>query len=173
MKPEVAVVLPYRFDTSRVWRMILKGTFALAVVIFAGLLYGLLVRRGVAVVLQLALTSIVLAYFIRLFIRLQSGSIGTISVDRVVIQPNTLYGIRLPGPHGEYATGRFSAVRVELMSGPTDIVQGGPHERIWLIGKDGAPDILLARTQRQAGRALGKAFGAALALPVEETREPY
>jgi hypothetical protein len=91
-----------------------------------------------------------------LFVRFQSGSVGTITTDRVVIQPNALYGIRLPGPRGEYAISRSSAVRVELMSGPTGIVRRGPHERIWLVGKDGAPNILIARTQREAGRALGK-----------------
>jgi sugar phosphate permease len=43
-------------------------------------------------------------------------------------------------------------------------VQGGPHERIWLVGKNGTPDILIARTQREAGRALAKEFGATAAL---------
>jgi hypothetical protein len=110
------------------------------------------------------------------FVRFQSGSIGTITEDRVVVQPNALYGIRLPGPQGTYPTRRFSSVRVELMSGAAGygdtVVQGGPHERIWLVGKNGTPDILIARTQREAGRALAKEFGAVLALPVEEKREP-
>ena len=169
----MAVALPYRFDTSHVWRIILTGAFAVAAVVLLGVVYGLLVRRDAMLVLQLALTGIVLAYFIRVFVRFQSGSIGTLTADRVVIEPNTLYGLRLPGPRGEYAIGRFSAVRVELMSGPTDIVQGGPHERIWLIGRDGAPDVLVARTQREAGRVLGRELGAALVLAVEERREPY
>ena len=66
---------------------------------------------------------------------------------------------------------------MELMSGAAGygdtVVQGGPHERIWLVGKNGTPDILIARTQREGGRALAKEFGAVLALPVEEKREPY
>ena len=167
------VALPYRFDTSRVWRMILTGAFGVAVVVLVGVLYGLLVRRDAMVVLPLAVSGIMLAYFIRLFVRFQSGSIGTLTADRVVIEPNTLFGLRLPGPRGDYAISRFSGVRVELMSGPTDIVQGGPHERIWLVGRDGTPDVLVARTQRAAGRALGQELGAALAVPVQETREPY
>jgi hypothetical protein len=61
MKLEMAVVLPHRFDTSRVWRMILKGAFALAATILVGVLYGLLVRRDAVVVLQLALIAVVLA----------------------------------------------------------------------------------------------------------------
>jgi hypothetical protein len=71
---------------------------------------------------------------------------------------------------------RFVAIRVELMSGAAglnDVMQGGPHERIWLVGRDSAPDVLIARTEREAGRALGKEFGAALGLEVQETREPY
>jgi hypothetical protein len=60
MKLEMAVVLPHRFDTSRVWR-ILKGAFALAATILVGVLYGLLVRRDAVVVLQLALIAVVLA----------------------------------------------------------------------------------------------------------------
>ncbi len=167
------VALPYRFDTSRVWRMILTGAFGVAAVVIVGVLYGLFVRRDAMVVLPLAVSGIMLAYFIRLFVRFQSGSIGTLTADRVVIEPNTLFGLLLPGPRGDYAIGRFSGVRVELMSGPTDIVQGGPHERIWLVGRDGTPDVLVARTQREAGRALGQELGAALAVPVQETREPY
>jgi hypothetical protein len=71
---------------------------------------------------------------------------------------------------------RFSAVRVELMSGPAglhDVMQGGPHERIWLVGNDAAPAVLIARTEREAGRAVGREFAGALGLPVQETREPY
>jgi hypothetical protein len=173
----MTVALPYHFDTSRVWRMILTGAFAVEAVILAGALYGFLVRGDVALVLQLALCGAILAYFIRIFVRFQNGSVGTITADRVVVQPNVLYGIRLRGPHGTYPTRGFSSVRVELMSGATGygdtLVQGGPHERIWLVGKEGTPDILIARTQREAGRALAKEFGVVLALPVEEKPEPY
>ena len=75
----MAVALPYRFDTSHVWRMILTGAFAVAAVVLLGVVYGLLVRRDAMLVLQLALTGIVLAYFIRVFVRFQSGSIGTLT----------------------------------------------------------------------------------------------
>ena len=173
----MTVALPYHFDTSRVWRMILTGALAIEAVILAGALYGFLVRGDVALVLQLALCGAILAYFIRIFVRSQNGSIGTITADRIVVQPNALYGIRLPGPQGTFPTRGFSSVRVELMSGlpgyGDSLVHGGPHERIWLVGKDGTPDILVARTQREAGKALAKDFGVALALPVEETRQPY
>lgn len=173
----MTVALPYHFDTSRVWRMILTGALAIEAVILAGALYGFLVRGDVALVLQLALCGAILGYFIRIFVRSQNGSIGTITADAVVVQPNALYGIRLPGPQGTYPSRGFSSVRVELMSGlpgyGDSLVHGGPHERIWLVGKDGTPDILVARTQREAGKTVAREFGAVLALPVEEKREPY
>lgn len=170
------VTLPYRFDTSRIWRVILTAMVALEAVILAGVLYAVLASREAEAVVSLAVSAAILAYFIRRFFRFHNGSIGTITADRVVVEPGTLFGIALPGPRGEYAIDRFSAVRVELLSGPSglnDVMQGGPHERIWLIGKEAAPAVLVARTDHEAGRALGKQLGATLRLPVEETREPY
>ena len=51
--------------------------------------------------------------------------------------------------------------------------QRGPHERVSLVGKDGTPDILIARTARDAGRALGDGLAAALKLPYQELVAPY
>jgi hypothetical protein len=172
------VTLPYDFDTSRVWRTILTGALAIEAIVVIGFVYRVLVSPDAMAAVGLALSGAMLAFFIRVFVRFQSGSVGTITKDRIVIHPNVLYGIRLPGPQpGEYAAQRFSAVRVEMMSGAIShgdvLVHHGPHERIWLVGKDGAPDILIARTQQEAGPALAKEFGAALALPVEQTRSPY
>ena len=171
-----SVTLPYRFDTSRIWRGILTAMVALEAVILAGIVYALLAARGADVVIPLAASAAILAFFISKFFRFPNGSIGTITTDHVVVRRGTLLGLALPGPEGEYAIDRFVAVRVELMSGLSglnDVMQGGPHERIWLVGKDSAPDVLIARTQREAGGAVGKEFGAVLSLPVQETREPY
>src|SRR5262245_66462563 len=54
----------------------------------------------------------------------------------------------LPGPKGTYTPDRFSAVRVELRSGRPDVESTGPHELVWLVGKPGTPDVLLAWTDR-------------------------
>jgi hypothetical protein len=43
---------------------------------------------------------------------------------------------------------------------------------VWLVGRAGTPDIALALTQREAGRAVGREISALLKLPVEETRPP-
>jgi hypothetical protein len=63
-------------------------------------------------------------------------------------------------------------VRVEQAFGPIG-VQGGPHARVCLAGKDDIPDILIARTTPDAGRALGGELAAALGLPCQERQEPY
>ena len=116
---------------------------------------------------------LVVFVFTRLFIRFQTGSVGTLSSDRVVIEPNALLGIALPGPKGTYTLDRFSALRVEFRSGPArPDVQGGPNELVWLVGKPGTPDIVLALTEDGAGRTVGREFGALLKLPVEEVGAP-
>lgn len=170
----MAIALPYQFDTSNVWRTILKGAFGLNAVLVFGIFYTLLVRRGWGTSLGLALCELVVFGFTRLFVRYQEGSAGTLTSDRVVIAPNVLLGIALPGPKGTYALDRFSAVRVEFRSGAvsTSPNAGGPHEVVWLAGRPGTPDIALALTENGAGGALGREFGALLKLPVEEVGAP-
>jgi hypothetical protein len=170
----MALTLPYQFDTSNTWRTILKGAFALNAVLGFGILYTLIVRREVGTSLGLALCELIVLGFTRLFIRYQEGSAGTLTSDRVVIAPNVLLGIPLPGPRGTYPMDRFSAVRVEFRSGAvsTSPNAGGPHEVVWLVGRPGTPDIALALTQDRAGGAVGRELGALLKLPVEEVGAP-
>jgi len=170
----VAITLPYRFDTSSVWRTILKGAFAFNALMVFCILYTLLISRQWNTAAGLTLMELVVFVFTRLFVRFQTGSVGTLSSDRVVIEPNVLLGIALPGPKGTYALDRFSAVRVEFRSGPVgpDVQGGGPNELVWLVGNPGTPDIVLALTHDGAGRALGREFGALLKLPVEEVGAP-
>jgi hypothetical protein len=168
----VPVTLPYRFDTSAVWRTILKGAFGLNALLVVGILYSVLARPWTTVI-ALVVNETVVVVFTRIFVRFQSGSAGTLSSDRVVIEPNHLFGIALPGPKGTYSLDRFAAVRVEFRPGPISAgVQGGPHELVWLVGKPGTPDVLVARTEDGAGRAVGREFGALLGLSVEETGAP-
>src|SRR5512137_366825 len=170
----VPITLPYRFDTSSVWRTILKGAFAINAVLLFGMLYTLVVRREWATSLGLALCELVVFGFTRIFIRFQEGSVGTLTSDRVVIEPNVLLGIPLPGPSGTYALGRFAAVRVEFRSGnvTTSPNAGRPNEVVWLAGRPGTPDMALALTDNRMGRDVGREFGALLKLPVEEVGAP-
>jgi hypothetical protein len=64
--PGMTVALPYHFDSSRVWRMILTGALAIGAVILAGALYGFLVRGDVTLALPLVLCGALLAYFSRI-----------------------------------------------------------------------------------------------------------
>jgi hypothetical protein len=169
----VEVSLPCRFDTSGVWRKILAGAFGLNALILLGILYSTLVSRHWTTVVALAITEGLTLAFTLLLIRFQTGSVGTLSSDGVVVEPNVLLGIDLPGPRGRYTLDRFSAVRVEFWPGPaTADVQGGPNEVIWLEGKTGTPDIAVARTDDGAGRSLGRELGALLRLPVKEVGAP-
>src|SRR5262245_13740558 len=108
----MAITLPYRFDTSSVWHTILKGAFALNGVLLFGIAFRLF-TRDVATALGLVVGEAIVFGFTRLFVRFQSGSVGTLYRDRVDVEPNVLLGIPLPGPRGVFARERFSAVRVE------------------------------------------------------------
>ena len=168
----VAFALPYEFDTTDVWRTILKGTFGITLLITVSLFYTLVTRQW-AVAVPLGLSSAMLFYVTRLFIRYQTGSTGILSADRIVIQPNRFLWFLLPGPVGTYTLDRFEAVRVEFSRGPVQPgVQGGPNEVVWLVGRPGTPDVALARTNDGAGRGAGRELGALLNLPVEEVGAP-
>ena len=166
------LTLPYRFDTSSVWHTILKGALVLNAVLVLGILFTLFVSREWTMALGLVLTELVVLGFTRVFVSAQTGSVGTLSSDRLVIEPNMLFGIALPGPKGTYTPDRFSAVRVELRSGRPDVESTGPHELVWLVGKPGTPRRAIGRTDDRAGLTVGRELGSLLALPVEETGAP-
>jgi hypothetical protein len=168
-----SITLPYRFDTSSVWRTILKGAFGLNALLVLAILFTVLVSREWPKAFGLVVVELVVFFFTRVFVRFQTGSVGTLSADRIVVEPNVLFGITLPGPNGTYPLDQFSTVRVEFHSGPVTVgAQGGPNELIWLVGKAGTPNIVVARTEDRAGRAVGQEFGALLGLPVEEVGAP-
>jgi hypothetical protein len=168
----MAITLPYEFDTSGVVKVILRGVIGLLLVALLGILYSLLVSHNVAAAIQLLLVTAVATYFGSLFLRNLTGSLGTITADAVVVQPGQLFGIRLASPAGRFPISGFEAVRVERISNPTGI-QVGPHERVCLVGKKGTPDILIARTDRDAGRTVGNELASALKLPCQEQLAPY
>lgn len=169
----MAVTLPYRFDTSPVVKLILRGALGLILlVIVPGILYSLIFSQNLVAVVQLFLIAAIGVYFTRLILKNLEGSQGTISADTVVVSPGNLYGIPLTGPSGRFPIDAFRAVRVQLISAPIQ-AQGRRHERVCLLGKDGTPDILVARTELGAGRSLGRDLSTALNLPYEEEPAPY
>jgi hypothetical protein len=169
----IPITLPYEFDTSGVVKLILRGVLGLLLVVLVGILYSLLVSHSIAAAIQLLLVTAVATYFGSLFLRNLIGSLGTITADAVVVEPGRLYGFRLAGPAGRFPISQFQAVRVERIRTPSIDVQGRPHERVCLIGKKGTPDILIARTDRDAGRTVGNELATALKLPYQEELAPY
>jgi hypothetical protein len=173
----MATTLPYQFDTSRVVKQIMGGVLGVLLALLVGILYSLLVSHSTAAAIQLLLIAAIATYFGRLFLRNLTVSIGTITADAVAVQPVRLFGIRLAGPAGRFPIGHFAAVRVERVRTPSIvdgmIVQGGPHERVSLVGRAGTPDILVARTSDDAGRAMGNELAATLKLPYQEQVAPY
>jgi hypothetical protein len=168
----MAVSLPYRFDTSPVIKLILRGVLGLLLVVIAGMLYSLLVTHDRVAAVQLLLVAMIIVYFGRLFLRNLETSRGTIDRDQVLVDPVRLYGIRLHGPAGQFPLRGFQAVRVQRML-PPEFAQGRSHERVVLLGTEGTPDILLARTSDDAGRALGRELATVLGLKYEEEGRPY
>jgi hypothetical protein len=172
----MAITLPYDFDTSGVVKTILRGAAGVLLVVMVGILYSLLISRSIAATIQLLLIAAIAAYFGRLFLRNLTGSLGTITADAVVVQPGQLFGLRLASPAGRFPISQFQAVRVERITNPVGIpieTQIKPHERVCLAGKNGTPDILIARTHLDAGRTLGNELATAVKLPYQEQIAPY
>jgi hypothetical protein len=168
------IAFPYRFDTSDVWRTIIKGAFGMNALLVVCILLAVLGSREWTAVLGLVVSELLVLGFTRVFVRFQTGSAGALWPDRVEIEPNVLLGLSLPGPKGTYTLDRFSAVRVEFRPGSVtaEANSAGPHELVWLAGRPGTPDVVLARTQNGAGRDVGRELGAALRMPVEEVGAP-
>jgi hypothetical protein len=171
------ITLPYEFDTTREGALVVKIMLGLEFIVAVGIVYSLAVSRNWPAVLQLSLTGAVLLFFILRFVKNLTGSIGTIAANEIVVKRRKIYGLQFSGPAGIFSLHQFSAVRVEESSGsPSPDVQNGPHERIYLVGKNGTPDILIARTSRASGENginAGEEFGRLLNLPCERKRVPY
>ena len=172
----MAITLPYEFDTSGVVKQIMGGVLGLLLVVLVGVLYSLLISPSTAATIQLLLITAIATYFGRLFLRNLTGSVGTITADAVVVQPGELLGSRLTGSAGRFPISQFQAVRVERIPNPIGIpieIQIRPHERVFLAGKQGTPDILVARTHLDAGRIVGNELASAMKLPYQEQDFPY
>jgi hypothetical protein len=75
-------VLPYRFDTSAVVKLILRGAGLLLLVIMAGILYSLFISGDRAASLQLLVSGLIAGYFARLLLRNLVATRGTITRGR-------------------------------------------------------------------------------------------
>ncbi len=169
------MTLPYEFDTSSVVRTIGRGVIGLLLIILAGLFYSVLISHDSSASLGLLLVGAIAGYSGRLFLRNLTGSVGRITRESVTVQPARVCGFPMASPAGSFPLNQFEAVRVERITAggePID-AQRGPHERVSLVGRSGIPTILVARTDADAGRALGRELAAELTLPYQEQLAPY
>ena len=168
----MGVTLPFEFDTSDVVTTILRSVLGLLLVVVAGAAYSLVVARKPAAALGLVMVAAIIVYFGRLFLANLTASRGTITANAVIVRPVRLYGIRLSGIEGNFPIDRFKAVRVERASPPIE-GYGGPHARVYLVGRNPTPDVLVARAVVEEGRMIGRSLATVLALPLEEPSVPY
>jgi xanthosine utilization system XapX-like protein len=167
-----AATLPFRFDTGRVVQQIMAGVLALVAIAAVGVLYSLLVSRSMVTAVQLVLIGVITAYLGHKFLRNLTTSTGIITAESVDVEPAQLLGVRLAGASGRFPLSRFDAVRVDRITLSTN-VQVRPHARVYLAGRSGTPDILIARTSADDGRTLGNALATAIKLPYQEQVVPY
>jgi len=170
----MTITLPYQFDTTGTIKWILGIVLGLLVlVVVPGILYSLFISHRMAAVIQLLLFGLLLAWFARVVIRNLSASVGTITAEAVVVQSARLYGIRFPGPTGRFPLRQFQAVEVKRIFGPLRTAQGPRcHERVSLLGTGSTPDILIARTELDAGIALGRDLASPIGLEYREEIAP-
>jgi membrane protein implicated in regulation of membrane protease activity len=164
--------VPFEFDTSETPSLVMRGVAATLAVEIAGVAYLLLVQRNRVGAAAMRISAAITIYFSRLFLRNLEGSAGRISTDEVTVQRVRVLGLPLAGQEGRFPIRGFKSVRVERVPPRAD-AQGGPHERVRLIGVDGTPDILIARTGRSAGVALARELASDLRLGFEDVSAPY
>jgi hypothetical protein len=171
--PTVSVTLPFAFDTSGTVGAILRGvTVLLLVVVVPGVLYLLLARRNVAGAGLLAAIGVFVIVFGRIVLGQLEGTKGIVAADAVSVEPASFFGMRLAGPAGRFPIDRFARVLVERIP-DSGTIESVPHERVKLVGKQGTPDILIARTTGGEGKTMGKELAALLRLPYEDRLEAY
>jgi len=168
----MTVRVPFEFDTSETPTLIMRGMAGVFVVELAGAAFTMFVNRNPAGAGALLVSAAMTIFFGRLFLTKLEGSAGRIANDEVTVERARVLGLALAGEDGRFPIRQFKAVRVERMPPPSD-AQGGPHERVRLIGIDGTPDILIARTQRGAGVTLARELAGELKLAFEEVSAPY
>lgn len=164
--------LPYAFDTGDVARKLIPGLSSLtAIVVGFGLIKFLFVVPSIPAALGIIVIGGMLSAFCYIIIKKLGGASGTISHSEIVVTPHVFFGIASDSAAGTFAITRFQSLLVEEMLWAAQ--RYSPHERVSLVSKDQALDILIARTQRGAGLTLARELGALLNLRVEEKQMPY
>lgn len=166
----MTITLPYSFDTSlagkTVFKVMVGVQFLIAV---ASLKFLFITPHFLELVGVLIITALVTKFGLLIFKKM-NGASGTVSRNGVNIKPTVMFGMKSDSPEGHFPLSRFRGIKVEygfftgLKNGPI----ASPHERVYLLGKEGTPDIRIAFTQNKAGFMLAKELSELLELPVED-----
>lgn len=174
MKTAARVDVPFRFDTSYIGRLVFKAAVWLDGLLLVGLLGKLLVG-DLPTALGIAFLWVFVGGFGLVVFRKAGGVVGTLTLSEITVEPARLYGFTADGPRGRFPTTHFGSVCVEWRPRvPTPGVQmsAGVNERIILVGRDGTPEIEVARLTDESGRTFARELGGLLSLPVEERPAP-
>jgi len=168
-----ALTLPYDFNTAGPGTTMIRGAFGLLfLIVVPGVLYSVFISRKPAAVVSLLIIGALTLYFGRAFLMFLPASRGRITREAVIVESARVFGLRLAGPEGTFPMRGFRGVLIERAPPPIS-GYGLPHERVTLVGRDGTPDVLVARTNLGEGRAFGRDLAATLGLPIEEVSRVY
>jgi hypothetical protein len=170
----MAVTLPYVFHTDNTARLIFKCGLGMTGIVMIGVIKFLILGNIPSLLGCILLSGIIIAFTLIVFKNV-GGSSGSITHGEVIVEPTRILGVSSGSPEGRYALTQFKALRIEnFIGGPVGNGQmTRPHERIYLVGSDATPDILIARTALRQGVELVRQFSETLGLPVEETHPAY
>lgn len=169
------VTVPYRFDTTRTLRNVLRAMVGLhVVVILPSMLYATFVQHNLLGAIGLLLISGIALYLGKRILKMRAF-VGVINKNSVVLQEAKQFGVALTGPAGTYPIENFSSVLVEFVSGVGygESPDGPPFTRVSLIGKTGTPAIVVECSPFPEGKNFGAALATTLDLPYQEKLAPH
>jgi hypothetical protein len=165
----VGVALPLAFDTSDIVVKIARGFLAvLGVIVVPGILYSVVVSHDLAAAAGLAVIGGIVVFLGRLIVANMRAWKGTITATEVVVEQVRIAGIAVGGRPGRFPLEQFRSVRIESVLTPPTHASGGSHSRVSLVGRGGAPTILVARAGLETGRSFGRELAQTLGLPAED-----
>jgi hypothetical protein len=166
------IALPYRFNTGDQSGVILKGICILTgLILIPGLYKFLIYAPNPVSALGIVGIGGLLTCFAYVVVKRLRGATGEITKNQVVIKPSRFLGIASNAPEGCFGLDQFSSLLVQRIAFAGN--RFSPHERVFLMGKNGTPNILIARTRKGAGMTLGRELSELLGLSVSETIAPY
>ena len=166
------IALPYEFDSSALWRRIVKIVFTLA---------GLLLLATVACLASgrfggatgLAIAFAILCLIVRRVRDFPMGAAGRLNATDVETREVKVLWYSLPVPVGRFSIDRFQSIAVvEHVVMPRATGSGTNTGRVLLVGKAGTPDIAVAFTDIDQAIEIARELGNVLGLKWQRLDAP-